>query len=296
MTRATGHVEEDTPEDRDALLRVADPEGELAAGAAWLRERLEAAGRRRVVLGLSGGIDSAVAALWAARALGAEHVTVVSMPYGLLHHATFAPSAAASLDDARRVAACLPGTDYRELDIAATVDAEAGGTGLTAELTQSPEEPVLQLALANLKARVRAVRLRYFANRLDALLLGTENKSEHYLGYFTIGGDEESDLELLSNYFKAEVIQLAGALGVPQDIVTKAPSADLWTGQTDETELGFTYRDADHVLHLTRCSTELTDGATARCRVPPDVAARVLERVRATAFKRAPKPVFPSGG
>lgn len=295
MTRATGPVAADTPEDGEALLRLADAEGELAAGAAWLRERLEAAGRHRVVLGLSGGLDSAVAALWAGRALGAEHVTAVAMPYGLLHHATFASSAAASLEDARRLAACLPGADYRELDIAATVDTEADGTGLMAELRQSPEDPALRLALANLKARVRAVRLRYFANRLDALLLGTENKSEHYLGYFTIGGDEESDLELLPNYFKTEVIQLARALGVPQDIVTKSPSADLWAGQTDEAELGFIYRDADYVLHLTGCSTDLTAEAAALCRVLPAVAERVLQRVRATAFKRAPKPVFARG-
>lgn len=283
-------------DDLDALHRIPDLQRELGQGAAWLRAQLAAAGRRRVVLGLSGGIDSAVAALWAARALGADNVTAVSMPYGLLHRATFAPSAAASLEDARRVAACLPGADHRELDIAATVDAEAAATGLAAELTRSPEEPGLRLALANLKARVRAVRLRYFANSLDALLLGTENKSEQFLGYFTIGGDEESDLELLSNYFKAEVIQLARALGVPEDIVTKAPSADLWTGQTDEAELGFSYRDADHVLHLTGCTTELTGDPATRCRVDREVAARVLERVKATAFKRAPKPVFPRGG
>lgn len=140
---------------------------------------------------------------------------------------------------------------------------------------------------------MRAVRLRTFANRLGALLLGTENKSEHYLGYFTTGGDEESDLELLGNYLKAEVVQLARALGVPREIIEKAPSADLWTGQTDEDELGFTYRDADQVLQLTECSTELTADAAARCAVPLDVARRVLARVKATEFKRAPKPVYP---
>lgn len=277
----------------DALHRLADPERELDAGAAWLRAQLAAAGRRRVVLGLSGGIDSAVAALWAARALGPEAITAVAMPYGLLAPATFASSTEASLGDARRVAARLPGVDYRELDIAATVDTEAMTTGLATELEDAPESALLRLSFANLKARVRAVRLRYFANRLDALLLGTENKSEHYLGYFTIGGDEESDLELLSHYFKAEVRQLAVVLGAPREIVDKAPSADLWSGQTDESELGFTYRDADHVLRLTGGAPELSTEAAAQCRVDPAVAARVLERVRATAFKRAPKPVFP---
>lgn len=288
-----GIAEGRVTESIDDLHRIADLEGELAAGGEWLRQQLALAGRHRVVIGLSGGIDSAVVALWAARALGVEAVTAVSMPYGLLAPAAFAPSAEESLHDARLLAARIPGTDYRELDVAPTVDAESTTTGLLAELRQTPESPLLRLALANLKARIRAVRLRYFANRLDALLLGTENKSEHYLGYFTIGGDEESDLELLSNYFKAEVRQLAVALDAPSEILTKAPSADLWSGQTDETELGFTYRDADHVLHLTGCSPEMSDDAAAQCRVDRAVAARVLDRVRATAFKRAPKPIFP---
>jgi NAD+ synthase len=275
------------------LHRIGNSERELSAGAEWLRQQLALAGRHRVVIGLSGGIDSAVVALWAARALGAPAVTVVAMPYGLLAPAAFAPSAKESLRDARLVAERLPGADYRDLDIAPTVDAEAASTGLLAELRETPEAPLLRLALANLKARIRAVRLRYYANRLDALLLGTENKSEHYLGYFTIGGDEESDLELLSNYFKAEVRKLAVALGAPAELVAKAPSADLWSGQTDETELGFTYQEADQVLHLTGCSPDMSDDAAARCRVDRAVAARVLDRVRATAFKRAPKPIFP---
>ena len=266
---------------------------ELREGAAWLRDRLAEAGLSRVVLGLSGGVDSAVVALWAARALGAGAVTAIAMPYGLLTSARFAPSTRESLDHARLVAAAAPGIDFRELDIAATVDVEAESSGLAGELVAAPDDPRLRLALGNLKARVRAVRLRTFANRLGALLLGTENKSEHYLGYFTTGGDEESDIELLGNYFKAEVIGLARALEVPREVIEKSPSADLWTGQTDEEELGFTYRDVDHVLHLTGCSPELTEDAAARCVIPLDVAARVLARVRATEFKRAAKPVFP---
>ena len=272
---------------------VLNADVELRDGASWLRERLEAAGLSRVVLGLSGGIDSAVVALWAARALGGDRVTALAMPYGLLARARFAPSTGESLAHARLVAAAAPGLDFRELDIAPTVDLEAETTGLAGEVAEAADNPTARLAFGNLKARVRAVRLRTYANRLGALLLGTENKSENYLGSFTTGGDEESDLELLGNYLKAEVVQLARALGVPRPIIEKAPSADLWAGQTDEGELGFTYHDADHVLHLTGCATELTGDAAARCGVPLDVAGRVLERVRATEFKRAPKPVYP---
>jgi len=220
-------------------------------------------------------------------------VTAVAMPYGLLSPSRFPPSSPASLEHARQVAASLPGIDYRELDIAATVDAEAEATGLANDLEALPDDGRPSLALANVKARIRAVRLRYFANWLRGLLLGTENKTEHYLGYFTIGGDEESDLELLGNYLKAEVFTLARALGVPEAVINKPPSADLWTGQTDEAELGFTYVDADHVLHLSRCEATLSAAAAAQCVVAPEVAERVLARVRTTAFKRAPKPVFP---
>ena len=270
-----------------------DVRAELAAGSRWLSERLRSTGLSRLVIGLSGGIDSAVTATWAARALGNEALILVAMPYGLLAPGSFAASARDSLTHARLVAAQLPGVDYRELDIALTVDAEAETNGLAADLRGAPNEPRLQSALANVKARVRAVRLRYFANRHDALLLGTENKTEHYLGYFTISGDEESDVELLGNYLKSEVGQLASTLGVPREIIEKRPSADLWTGQTDEGELGFTYRDADHVLHVTGGRAVLPSDAAARCAADIDTVHRVLSRVRATDFKRVPKPVFP---
>ena len=279
---------------RDGLPSL-DVERELEAGCRWLIDKLQEAGRDRVIIGLSGGIDSAVASMWAVRALGAERVTLIAMPYGLLTGAHFHPSNFESLDHARVIATAVPNADFRELDIAPTVDIEAQSVGLTADLELTRGNELLRLALANIKARVRAVRLRYFANRLHGLVLGTENKTEHYLGYFTIGGDEESDIEILGNYFKNEVRELAVGLGVPAEIVSKAPSADLWAGQTDEEELGFTYADADHVLHLSQCSDELSPDAKESCTIHPLVTDRVLTRVRATAFKRAPKAIFRRG-
>jgi NAD+ synthase len=88
-----------------------------------------------------------------------------------------------------------------------------------------------------------------FAKQLNALVLGTENKSEHYLGYYTRFGDEASDIEPLRNLYKTEVVQLARQLGVPQEIVQAAPTAGLWPGQTDEGQFGFTYQDADEILY-----------------------------------------------
>ena len=275
------------------MIPPLDAAAEIDGGSAWLRERLDHARHARVVVGLPGGVDSAVVATWASRALGNAAVMLVSMPYGLLAPSLFEASTLDSVSHARRVAEQLAGVDYRELDIATTVDAEAEATGLAADLRASPGDIGARSALGNLKARIRAARLRYFANRMQALLLGTENKTEHYLGYFTIGGDEESDLELLGNYLKAEVVQLARALGVPPEVIDKAPSADLWRGQTDEGELGFAYRDADHVLHATDCSAELTEDAALRCATDAETTTRVLARVRATEFKRASKPVYP---
>lgn len=270
-----------------------DVTAEIDSGGAWLRDQLQEAGHDRVVIGLSGGIDSAVTAAWASRALGSNALILVSMPYGLLAPSNFESSTLDSLSHARGVSSLLTGADYRELDIAPTVDVEAAATGLAADLRSSSADMSARSALGNLKARIRAVRLRYFANRMQALVLGTENKTEHYLGYFTIGGDEESDIELLGNYLKAEVVQLAGGLDVPREIVEKAPSADLWSGQTDEGELGFTYRDADHVLYATACGANFSSSAAARCATDLGTTNRVLSRVRATEFKRAPKPVYP---
>lgn len=266
---------------------------EISAGCNWLLGKLQDSQRDRVIIGLSGGLDSAVTALWAVRALGAHRVTLVAMPYGSLTDAHFASSNPESLGHARLTASAVPEVDFRELDIAPTVDVEAQSIGLRADLERTPEDELLRLALANMKARIRAVRLRYFANRLHGLVLGTENKTEHYLGYFTIGGDEESDLEILGNYLKYEVSQLAQESGIPAEIVMKAPSADLWAGQTDEDELGFSYMDADQILHLSQCGDELSPEARANCKISLDVAERVLMRVRSTAFKRAPKPIFP---
>ena len=261
--------------------RMLSPDGAaiervIEKGAAWLRATFEASGQRRLILGLSGGLDSAVAALWAARAVEPENLLLVAMPYGLLRSSERAASATESLEHARLVADTLPGSELRVLDIAESVDREARVLGVG----DSSDEA--RIAFGNLKARIRAVRLRTLSNLEQGLVLGTENLSEHLLGYFTLGGDEESDLEINTHLFKTEIRAVASSLGVPLPVQQKPPSADLWAGQTDEQELGYSYEEADPVL------LDLVFG-----RPPagdPGLVRAVRARVEGTAFKRAPKP------
>lgn len=288
------------PHPREATMSSGREEGALTGaqlvsavrqGAAWLDAQLASSRQRCLVIGLSGGIDSAVTALWAASAVGQSRVVLVSLPYGLRAPSRFPASHKASVTDADAVAARVPDARLERFDIAPTVDAIAEGTGLAAALLAAPDDRDLHRDLGNVKARVRAVHLRYLANHHRGLVLGTENRTEHLLGYFTIGGDEESDLEILSPFLKRDVRALARELGVPQSVLDKAPSADLFAGQTDEGELGYSYADADAVLALTdgersRRDTAIESGLSA------EVVDQVLGRVEATDFKRRAKPEF----
>lgn len=275
-----------------------DPAADIGRIAAWLPRILEDAGRSCYVVGLSGGVDSAVVAHLAVRGVGAGRVRLIRLPYGVVGPARFSPSTTASLDDAAAVADGLPGVATTTINIAPTVDAMAESLGLATELESRPGDELLRLCLANLKARARMLALYATANRHNGLVLGTENRTEHYTGFFTRHGDEASDVEVLPGYFKDEVRALANALGVPARVRDKAPTADLWTGQTDEAELGFSYDDADAVL---RAALEFNDptGLTARRQasvragVPEETARRILDRVASTAFKRNVKPTFP---
>ncbi len=186
-------------------------------------------GFRDVVVGVSGGVDSAVALFLAVRALGAEHVHPFFLPY--------ATSSPASLEDGRRVLDAV-GVKGRTIEITAAVDAYV-----------AEEEPSLSdLRRGNLAARLRSVILWDQAARLAALPLGTGNKSERLLGYFTWHADDSPPVNPLGDLFKTQVWALARHLGVPSQVIEKAPSADLVRGVHDEDELGVGYAVADRVL------------------------------------------------
>jgi NAD+ synthase len=196
----------------------------------FLKTEVERTGLRRVVLGLSGGIDSALAAYLAVRAFGPSGVVGVLMPYR-----TSDPS---SVRDAESVVGGL-GIVAERFEISELVDVFAAKAG-----------KIGPRRLGNVMARVRMLVLYDRSVEHDALVLGTSNKTELLLGYGTIHGDLASALNPLGDLYKTQVRELARALGVPKPILTKSPSADLWPDQTDEKDLGVSYDELDRILSL----------------------------------------------
>lgn len=236
----------------------------------FIRTELGRVGFTRGVVGLSGGIDSALVAFLSVEALGAENVLGVMMPYR-----TSNPDSRA---DAELVA--------RQLGIATRV----------IEITPMVE-PYLKEYVGsndrrrgNVMARERMIVLYDQSEETHGLVIGTSNKTEAMLGYTTQFGDSAAAVQPIADLYKCQVRQLARAVGVPEQVITKAPSADLWQGQTDEGELGFSYDDADAILYRLvderRHSHDIiAEGFDAR------VVHRILDLVARNHFKRVPPPV-----
>lgn len=232
--------------------------------ANWLREHLAHAGADGFVFGLSGGVDSAVVAALAVKAMGPESVLAAILP---CHSEpidarlaqemidTFAmPSVTVNLDDAfDALTEHLPPTEHR-------------------------------LATANIKPRLRMTVLYYLAQTHNYLVLGSGNKTELMVGYFTKYGDGGADLLPLGDLYKTEVWNLGRDLGVPRKVVERAPSAGLWPGQTDEEELGITYEELDRVLAAI-ASAETAD-------IAPTTLKKVERMIATSAHKRAMPPAF----
>jgi NAD+ synthase len=194
----------------------------------FIRGQLRQAGFERAVLGLSGGIDSALVAYLTAEAIGAERLLCVLMPYRT--------SSPASRDDAEEVVKRL-GAASEVVDISPMVDAF-----FAADPGASP------LRRGNYMARQRMTALYDRSVTWGGLVVGTGNKTESLIGYTTLFGDNACAFNPIGDLYKSQVRQIAAAMGVPDQIITKAPSADLWPGQTDEAEAGFTYPVLDRLL------------------------------------------------
>jgi NAD+ synthase len=231
---------------------------------AFLREETKKSGHKRVVVAVSGGIDSAAVAALAAEAMGPSSVTALFMPYR-----TSDPTSA---EHARLVGSRF-GLRIEEVDITAQVDAYFSRVG-----------DVDRVRRGNKMARERK-SIEYDRSWPDGLVLGTSNKTELLLGYGTRYGDMACDLNPVGDLYKTQLRELAVLLGVPDVIVRKAPSADLWVGQTDEGELGFTYAEADLALyHLV--DRRLRPAELVAAGFDAALVNGIRERVRRSHYKR----------
>ncbi len=228
----------------------------------WIREQAKAAGAKGAVFGLSGGLDSAVVGALCERALGDRALGVI-MP---------CMSRRRDMDDALLAAEAF---EIKTL----TIDLSTVLESLLAVLPPGGEA-----AISNIKPRLRMITLYYLANDRGMMIVGTSNKSERSVGYFTKHGDGAADICPLADIYKTDLYEIAASLGVPGPILAKPPSAGLWEGQTDEGELGMTYQEMDSILK-----------ALEQGRTPvemPDEVARVKGLVSASEHKRASVPIF----
>jgi len=222
-------------------------------------------GFQRAVVGLSGGVDSSLSTYLAARALGARNVTAILMPYR--------SSSPESRADAELVVAEL-GVEHEVIEITAQVDAY---------FDRYPDADHMRRGNKMARERMTILYDRSVVHR--AIVVGTSNKTEALLGYTTLWGDMACGVNPLGDLYKTQVRQLARHIGVPEGIVAKNPTADLWPGQTDEGELGFTYADVDQVLYALvderRSVAEIVAGGADEAFV-----CRVYELVRNAQYKR----------
>ncbi len=235
----------------------------------FIRSSISSIGCKGVVVGLSGGIDSATVTKLCVDALGADRVLNVFMP------SRFTPAedykVTAELSD-------MWGTEYRVVDVQPAVDA------LAAVLLSGKETP---LETGNISARCRMIVLYNLAKKRDYVVMGTSNQSEIMMGYFTKFGDGACDITPIANMYKTEVRQIAKLIGVPDAVIARPPSAGLWEGQTDESEMGISYEDLDGMLYL--LDQDRTDAQiAAETGLPVSEVARIRAQVESMEHKRLP--------
>ena len=243
--------------------------------AEFIRAQLRQAGFGKVLLGLSGGIDSALVAYLAAEAIGTDNVLALLLPYR-----TSSPDSRADAEEVVRRLGCRS----ELVDISSIVDGyfDAG------------RQDAAALRRGNFMARARMMVLYDHSVTWGGLVIGTGNKTETLIGYSTLWGDSASAFNPIGDLYKSQVRQLSAAVGVPDAIIVKAPSADLWPGQTDEAEVGFSYAEVDRILFRLvdqrRSIEEVVADGFAR-----DLVDRVDRMVASSEFKRQVPPIAKIG-
>jgi NAD+ synthase len=236
----------------------------------FIKTEISRSGFSRAVLGLSGGIDSALVCYLAAEALGPENVLAIRMPYKT--------SSQGSLDHAQLVIEAL------------------GVQSLTVPITEMVDPLIARFddmenrRKGNIMARQRMIILFDQSEAFKGLVLGTGNKTEILLGYSTLYGDSACAINPIGDLYKTQVRELSKAMGVPQPLLDKAPSADLWVGQTDEQELGFTYEEADRLLYLL-IDQRYKPEECVEAGFAENFVKAVIQRVRKNQFKRVLPPI-----
>ena len=271
--------------EKNTTLESHDADGQFLTGRAdltelhevlleFIRKRVTEAGANGVVVGMSGGIDSTLTAMLAVQALGNDRVLGLALP-------------ARKTDDATREARTMAdglGIEFREISLRPLVD--------YFEEFVAPEIDVAatQKTIGNVVTRLRMACLYYAANTQSRLVLGTTNRSELRLGYFTKFGDGAADLRPLGDLYKTEVRALASHVGVPRRIIAKEPTADLWSGQTDADEIGARYEAVDPILrHLLDRGKRVEETVEAHD-ADPETVERVTEMYVDSLHKRARPP------
>ncbi len=250
----------------------------------FIRGQLEQAGFERAVLGLSGGIDSGLVAYLVAEAIGPERLLAVMLPYR--------SSSPASRADAETIVSEL-GCLSEVIEISAMVDGYFG-TGQAVGASGPDGLEAAPLRRGNLAARMRMAVLYDRSVTFGGLVVGTSNKTESLIGYTTIFGDAACAFNPIGDLYKSQVRQLAIAMGVPEAIVNKAPSADLWPGQTDEAEGGFSYPVLDRLLFWRVDKRRSTEEMIA-LGFDAGMVERVDRMVAAAEFKRQVPPIAKLG-
>ncbi len=232
----------------------------------FIKNYVHNAGFKKGIIGLSGGLDSSVSAYLTAEALGKENVIVVIMPYKTL--------SSTNVEDAKLIAHNLS-IKYYICEISPMVDS----------YFNLYEKDANKLRRGNRMARERMCILYDLSAKESALVIGTGNKTEIYLGYVTQFGDSACAIEPLGHLYKTEVLEIAKFLNIPSKIISKTPSADLWQGQTDEDELGITYKIADEILYYI-LDEKLSDEEIVQKGFSVDEVNHIKNLIKKSEFKR----------